>query len=441
MEGAEGGRADWERRKRWTRTGRKARGVELKEQSGSEADGEQDEARASGAERGPERSPEGETEKRGSISHIFLSRMLINSSASSSSSSFTYTSDESDDVFSEKEDTATRRQNMRKSHSWKTFITMIQWPMRKQSSWVQLAGHQDNFQPSEGGEVLKRYNAVENSCLQALMKDSLRQFVPSYYGLTSRGSESYIRLEDLLSGLACPVIMDCKMGIRTYLEEELARARSSPCLRADMYQKMVKVDPTAPSAEEHTQAGVTKPRYMQWRDSMSSTSTLGFRIEGITGEDGRILRDFKKTRSLDQVTDALLSFTKRRSHILEAYLSRLHALSEALKESEFFNTHEIIGSSLLFVHDRTDKANIWMIDFAKTTPLPSGVHLKHDVPWVEGNREDGYIIGLSTLTSLMKEALQALGQYQDERNTPAQADRQTGTQGGAQTGDAVRDHV
>ncbi|XP_016305721.1 inositol-trisphosphate 3-kinase B-like [Sinocyclocheilus anshuiensis] len=355
---------------------------------------------------------EGSVEKDGEeelVPHPVLSRVLFHSSASSSSS-FNNSSAESDEVFSENEDTDTRRQTMKKCRSWRTFLTMMQWSKRTQSSWIQLAGHQGNVRLSEGGEVLKRFCEVEAVCLQVLMSDALCQFVPHYFGHISQDGERYIRLEDLLSGLKNPVIMDCKMGVRTYQEEEISKARSNATVRADMYQKMVKVDPAAPTAEEHAQRRVTKLRYLQWRDDSSSTSSLGFRIEGIVMRNGKVLRDFYKTRTEAQVTETLLTFTRRQVHILEAYESRLQALNKALKESNFFNRHEIIGSSLLFVHDCSGKANIWMIDFGKTIPIPEDVQLRHDVPWVEGNREDGYLIGLTSLITLMGEAIKQAGE-------------------------------
>lgn len=63
---------------------------------------------------------------------------------------------------------------------------------------------------------------------------------------------------------------------------------------------------------------------------------------------------------------------------------------------------QVIGSSLLFIHDKKEQAKVWMIDFGKTIPLPEGEVLQHNVPWVEGNREDGYLWGLNNLIEILK---------------------------------------
>lgn len=84
------------------------------------------------------------------------------------------------------------------------------------------------------------------------------------------------------------------------------------------------------------------------------------------------------------------------------YTARLKAIRATLVCSDFFATHEVIGSSLLFVHDR-QSASIWLIDFAKTVVLPPNVHIDHSCAWSVGNHEDGYLIGINNLISIFEE--------------------------------------
>lgn len=121
-----------------------------------------------------------------------------------------------------------------------------------------MAGHQGNFKSGpDQGTVLKKLCPKEEICFQVLMQDVLRPYVPEYKGhFTSDEGECkfkyyklnwieikfkicfiivYIQLQDLLSDFNTPCVMDCKIGVRTYLEEELSKAKEKPKLRKVNY--------------------------------------------------------------------------------------------------------------------------------------------------------------------------------------------------------------
>ena len=104
-----------------------------------------------------------------------------------------------------------------------------------------------------------------------------------------------------------------------------------------------------------------------------------------------------------QVTEALKRFVENYPHVVPKYLQRLKAIRATLKASPFFATHEVVGSSLLFVHDAKN-AGVWMIDFAKTLPLPQHLpSIQHDADWQVGNHEDGYLIGVNNLIDIFED--------------------------------------
>ncbi|XP_049612160.1 inositol-trisphosphate 3-kinase A [Syngnathus scovelli] len=338
------------------------------------------------------------------------------SSSSASSAGFSSSWEESEEELSDTERgghllTPAQLSSRQKAHkSWRKIKNMVHWSpfvmsFKKKYPWIQLAGHAGSFKAGANGRILKKHCECEQRCLSLLMRDVLCPYVPGYHGDVEKDGQKYNQMEDLLADFDSPCVMDCKMGVRTYLEEELTKARKKPTPRPDMYQKMVEVDPEAPTAQENLQKAVTKPRYMQWRETISSTATLGFRIEGVKKEDGTVNRDFKRTKTREQVMAAFHEFVKGNKDILNGYLARLKEIRSTLEMSPFFKSHEVIGSSLLFVHDTRGGAKVWMIDFGKTTPLPEGERLDHRACWQEGNREDGYLSGLDSLVDIISALL------------------------------------
>ncbi|TTK94549.1 Inositol-trisphosphate 3-kinase C [Bagarius yarrelli] len=298
--------------------------------------------------------------------------------------------------------------------------TMVNWspvvvPLRKRAPWVQVVGHAGNFQVGSDGKLLKKYCASEQQCLQQLMDDVLRPFVPAYYGVTRRDEQDYNLMDDLLSFFDSPCIMDCKMGSRDFIgqadtfgdllgggTQESAEASSAP-------ERHVREDGSggsrAPTLEEKDQQAVLKTRYMQWRETLSSTATLGFRIEGIKKSDGTCNTNFKRTKYKEEVAQVLNDFVDSNVMLMRSYQQRLKELRLILEKSDFFKTHEVVGSSLLFVHDRSGRSGVWMIDFGKTMPMPPPLTLDHRSPWMEGNREDGYLWGLDNFISILTDLL------------------------------------
>lgn len=273
-------------------------------------------------------------------------------------------------------------------------------------SFFQLAGHKESFRAgARPNTILKRSIENEERCLKELMKDnSLAPFVPRFYGLLKLHDDGhiYLELQDLIAGFhAFDVsVMDVKMGCRTYHEEDLNNALRDTRLRPDMYDKMLEIDENEPTNEERLLKAITKPRYMIWRETISSTANLAFRIEAMRLKDGTIDKEFKTTKSEEQVAKAFMRYASNRN-IRLAYLKRLYDLRQALMQSHFFLTHELIGCSLLFVHSDTE-ANIWLIDFAKTRPLPDSIRITHWKKWELGNHEDGFLLGVDNLIRILE---------------------------------------
>ncbi|XP_072393091.1 inositol-trisphosphate 3-kinase homolog isoform X3 [Diabrotica undecimpunctata] len=272
----------------------------------------------------------------------------------------------------------------------------------RSSNWFQLSGHPDSLAPAGPGTVWKKRSSnsddTERIVYEEVSQDpNLCDIIPRYYREVEYQGEKFIELQDLLHGFQDPYVVDIKMGTRTFLESEVQKVIA----RADLYQKMIAIDPHAPTPEEHQAKAVTKLRYMQFRELQSSTCSQGFRLEAMKCRGSPPVTDLKKVKSRDEVHNTLDMFLGGREDVRQRLLARLCEIRSKIESSEYFTTREVVGSSLFVIYDDT-KVGVWLIDFAKTSKLPEGKTVNHRTPWVQGNHEEGLLYGFDKLISIIE---------------------------------------
>jgi 1D-myo-inositol-triphosphate 3-kinase len=68
---------------------------------------------------------------------------------------------------------------------------------------------------------------------------------------------------------------------------------------------------------------------MVWRETISSTATLGFRIEGIKKSDGKSSKDFKTTKTREQIMQSFQDFTNGFPHaVVSTIVLYMHIIQD-----------------------------------------------------------------------------------------------------------------
>jgi 1D-myo-inositol-triphosphate 3-kinase len=289
---------------------------------------------------------------------------------------------------------------------------------------VQAAGHANSVAEESGeqGSILKIFDQAEADNYSEIWNgdqpEPLQEFIPQFGGIVpvqvgtedSHETQEFLRIENLLTGFVNPHIMDCKMGVRTFTEAEAKNTKP----REDLYQKLIKTDPDAATPDEHKAGAITKTRYLMTRDSITTTTKDGFRIDGIVSQasgkrvSSGVLKEVReKEQLLNIIPYVLPPNTESWAYLIRQTLDQLDYLGEVLDASPFFKSHELIGCSLLFIFDHA-KAGVFLIDLAKTSPLGDGVVIDHRSPWSPGNHEDGFLIGIRSIRDVWTRVLKCV---------------------------------
>jgi len=252
------------------------------------------------------------------------------------------------------------------------------------------AGHAGGIFLGKKNSLLKEFQTDhELNFLQKIhdSEDSMKSFVPYLHGVTEIDGRKFLELENLVEGVENACVMDTKIGSRTFI-----LCSNNHTKRHDLYEKMIKLCPDEPTAEEREEEKITKHRYMNFRDRYSTIQSFGFRIDGLQYPGGKIeKKKLQSISTLEEIEEMLKLYLKDQSDLEEAKTQICNQISDILaayENSEIFQSHDMVGSSLLFIVG-SNQIKVKAIDFAKCRKLEENCE-----------KSDGYEDGIKNLKKI-----------------------------------------
>jgi len=280
-----------------------------------------------------------------------------------------------------------------------------------------ISGHVANFRRNvERGTLSKLTPASEGARYRELLnaQDGVGRFLPNLADVKqSTGRRVILEMEDLTHNVQGACLMDIKMGTRTFTEEDVA----SNSVRPDLLDKMRKLDPSAVTPEDIAAGGITKHRYLQFREGSTTSEKLGFRIDAVQlsadAPQAGMVPDAEELRSsintVEQVRDTIMKYVQQRPHLLTSFLEQMREMRGVLEGCKVFAAHEFVRTSILLVYSNaTNSTTCHIIDLTRVSEIMGGALIDHRAKWQPGNHEDGYLFGLDNLIKTFEECLTAI---------------------------------
>ena len=210
------------------------------------------------------------------------------------------------------------------------------------SPWIQIAGHMDCFVPFENNrkvaKAIKEDRSEYNNYVLIDENDALFAFLPPFHGLLEEKiklqidsaihkHDEWLVLSNVLTGYIEPVVMDVKMGKETCGAKQYHVKMTK---RRDLFEKFCDLEFPLEllSEDEIRDQAVSKFRYAELRDKISTTSQYGFRIEASNLGKVTAIMISKSLREVSHATNVL-------EVIIEIFINPYIILIDATKVQYF----------------------------------------------------------------------------------------------------------